>query len=267
MTATQHDSDSWSSGSAYDRFMGRWSSLVGREFLAWLAAPPDQVWLDVGCGTGTLTRAILETSRALRIVAIDSSDDLVAFAAETTANPLARFQVGLAQSLDLVTDSVDVAVSGLALNFVPQPERAVSEMLRVVRPGGIVGLYLWDYADGMEMLRYFWDAAVALDSKATAYDEGARFPLCRPQPLVSLVETAGLKQVVLAPIEVTTRFQSFDDYWTPLLGAVGPAPSYTMSLSENDRQRLADELRQTLPRQADGSISLKARSWAVKGIA
>ena len=267
MTVTQHDSNSWSSGSAYDKFMGRWSTLVGREFLAWLAAPPDQIWLDVGCGTGTLTRLILESGHSLRIVAINSSDDLVSFAKETTANPLARFQVGLAQSLDLETDSVDVAVSGLALNFVPQPERAVSEMLRVVRPGGIVGLYLWDYADGMEMLRYFWDAAVALDSQASAYDEGARFPLCRPQPLVSLAETAGLKQVVLAPIEVTTRFQTFDDYWTPFLGAVGPAPSYTMSLSENDRQRLADKLRETLPADEDGVISLMARAWAVKGTA
>jgi len=151
------------------------------------------------------------------------------------------------------------------LNFVPDPETAVSEMIRVTKPGGTIGIFLWDYADGMEMLRYFWDAAIEMDSKAREFDEGVRFPFCQEGQLESHAIKSGLKQVESTPIEVTTVFQNFDDYWTPFLGNVGPAPGYSMSLSQQKRQKLENKLRETLPVEDNGSITLIAKAWAVKG--
>jgi ubiquinone/menaquinone biosynthesis C-methylase UbiE len=207
--------DSWQSGNAYERFMGRWSSLIAQKFLDWLAIPPARSWLDVGCGAGALAKVILETYKPKDILAVDSSPAFIAHAQQTVTNPAIRFQVGLAQALALDAHAVDAAVSGLMLNFVPDPAAAVSEMLRVTRPGGTLGIFLWDYAAGMEMLRYFWDAAVKVDSKAQEYDEGIRFPLCQERQVESLLRQAGVKQVESISIEVTTLFENFDDYWRP----------------------------------------------------
>jgi SAM-dependent methyltransferase len=259
--------DSWVSGHAYEGFMGRWSILVARAFLSWLAVPPGRAWADVGCGTGSLTRSILENCEPASILAIDSSSDLIAFARRTISNPAARFSVGDAQALEVPSNTLDAAVSGLVLNFVPQPRAAVSEMLRVTKPGGRIGIFVWDYADGMQMLRYFWDAAVALDESARDLDEGTRFPLCRERQLETLVREIGLKQVEARPIEISTVFRDFDDYWQPLLGSVGPAPGYAMSLDQQHRRALENSLRNLLPVNDDGSISLMARAWAVKGTA
>lgn len=257
--------DSWQSGNRYENFMGRWSSLVARQFLDWLAVPADASWLDVGCGTGSLTRQILAHHHPKDLLAIDSSSEFVSFARQSITSSSARFEVGLAQSLAVDSDSRDAAVSGLMLNFVPEPAAAILEMLRVIKPGGTVGIFLWDYAGGMEMLRYFWDAAVAQDSQAAALDEGVRFPLCRKGALEALVQEVGLKQIEAVPIEVATVFLDFDDYWAPFLGQVGPAPAYASRLSQAGRQELEKKLRHALPIAADGSISLIARAWAVKG--
>ena len=259
--------DPWLSGNAYERFMGRWSTLVAQKFLHWLAIPPAQSWLDVGCGTGSLTRLILESYKPKEVNSIDPSSNFISHAQRFITNSSVHFRVGLAESLDLDSSSIDTVVSGLVLNFVPQPMVAIAEMLRVLKPGGKVGIFVWDYARGMQILRNFWDAAVELDSTANKFDEGIRFPLCQEGQLESLLQAAGLKQVEATAIEVKTVFQNFDDYWQPFLGNVGPAPSYTMSLSEKDRQKLEDKLRKSLPIDHDGSISLTARAWAVKGTA
>jgi ubiquinone/menaquinone biosynthesis C-methylase UbiE len=260
-----HKSDPWSSGNQYEKFMGRWSNLVAGKFLAWLDIFPGSSWLDVGCGTGAITKLILETSQPKKVVSIDSSPDFIFQVQQLITNPVASFQVGTAEALELESNSLDAVVSGIMLNFVPQPETAVEEMIRVAKPGGTIGIFLWDYAEGMEMLRYFWDAVVELNSNAKEYDEGIRFPLCREGQLEALIKKCGLKQVEAMPIEVKTIFKNFDDYWLPFLGNVGPAPSYVMSLGENDRQKLKNKLWETLPVGKDGSISLKARAWAVKG--
>jgi len=259
--------DPWLSGVEYERFMGRWSTLVAQRFLSWLAIPPARGWLDVGCGTGTLTKLILETYQPKEIISIDPSSDFISHAQRLTTAPTVHFRVGLAESLDLDSSSMDAVVSGLVINFVPQPEGALSEMLRVTKPGGVIGVFVWDYAEGMQMLRYFWDAAVELDAAARKFDEGLRFPLCREWQLESLFQAAGLKHVEATAIEVRTVFRNFDDYWQPFLGKVGPAPGYTMSLSQTDRQELEDKLRKSLPIDRNGSISLVARAWAVKGTA
>ena len=262
--------DSWLSGIAYERFMGRWSDLVAQEFLSWLAVPivhRAHRWLDVGCGTGSLTKLILKTCQPKEIIALDSSRDFISHAQRSITDPRVHFRVGLAQSLDLDSNSIDAVVSGLVLNFVPQPKVAISEMLRITKPGGKIGIFVWDYADGMQMLRYFWDAAVELDINARDLDEGVRFPLCQEGQLESLIREIGLKQIEATPIEVKTLFQNFDDYWQPFLGGVGPAPSYIMGLNQKDRQKLEDKLRKLLPIDGSGSISLVARAWAVKGTA
>lgn len=259
--------DSWQSAVAYERFMGRWSFLIAQEFLNWLAIPSAQNWLDIGCGTGSLTRLILETQQPKEIIAIDSSADFISYAKRSINHPSVNFKVGLAESLALDSHSIDAVVSGFVLNFVPQPKVAVLEMLRVAKSGGKVGIFLWDYAKDMQMLRYFWDAAIELDNKAIQFDEGIRFPLCREGQLESFILEVGMKKVETTPIVVKTVFQNFDDYWQPFLGNVGPAPNYAMSLNQKDRQRLKEKLRKSLPTENNGSITLLAKAWAVKGTA
>ncbi len=257
--------DTWNSGDLYEPYVGRWSRLVAREFLAWLALPSGGRWIDCGCGTGALTHTVLAETAPASVVGIDTAEEYVAHARAQIDDDRATFSVGDVQALDLDTSTFDVAVSGLVLNFVPQPERMIAEMARVVRPGGTVALYVWDYAGEMQLMRHFWDAVVALDSMATEKDEGRRFPICTPEPLARLFGEAGLHAVATRAIDVPTVFRDFDDYWTPFLSGQGPAPGYAMSLTERDRAALRERVRSTLPIAADGSIPLIARAWAVRG--
>ncbi len=257
--------DVWASGAAYEPYVGRWSRLVATGFLRWLGVPDGGRWLDVGCGTGAVTDSVLRLGAPAGIVGVDPSEGFVRYARAHTTDPRARFAVGTATALPLRDGEVDVAVGGLVLNFVPDPQRAVAEMTRVTRPGGTVGGYVWDYAGQMQLMRHFWDAAGALDRRARTLDEGVRFPLCRPEPLQALFDGADLVDVQVRPIDVPTRFQDFDDYWTPFLGGQAPAPGYAMSLGEDRRAELRDYIRARLPYAADGSIPLIARAWAVRG--
>ena len=256
----------WASGAAYEPYVGRWSRLVAAEFVAWLQVPAGGRWLDVGCGTGALSSAILAVAAPAAVTGVDASAAYVGFAEQTIRDERVRFAVGDAQALEEQTASYDAAVSGLVLNFVPQPDRMLSEMARVIRPGGIVALYVWDYAGEMQLMRRFWDAAVALDPAAVELDEGQRFPNCSPPRLAEALRRAGLSGVETRPIEVPTQFRDFDDYWSPFLGGQGPAPGYAMSLGEGQRAALRDHIRGVLPIAADGSIPLNARAWAARGI-
>lgn len=258
--------DSWDSGDAYEAYVGRWSRLVAREFLGWLAVPPGRRWLDVGCGTGALAESILALTAPGEVVGIDPSPAYVAVARDRLSDPRVRFEVGEAQALQAASATFNAVVSGLVLNFVPEPERALSEMTRVVRPGGVVAAYVWDYAEGMQMMRHFWDAAVALDPRAREMDEGRRFPLCRPESLTDLFRTPGLAEVEARAIDVPTVFGDFDDYWSPFQGGQGPAPGYAMSLSEERRAALRERVQASLPTNAKGEHHLIARAWAVRGV-
>lgn len=256
--------DTWASGGQYEQYIGRWSRLVARALLPWLAAPPGLDWLDAGCGTGALTQAILAHAQPRLVTAVDASAGFLDYAKGSVVGPV-RFQVADIQALPLHAASVDVAVSGLVLNFVPRPALALAEMARVTRPGGSVAVYLWDYAGKMEYLRLFWDAAAALNPAAADLDEGRRFPLCQPDALAALLAQAGLARVATQPLDIETHFRDFDDLWTPFLGGQGPAPGYVMSLDAGRRAALRDELRARLPVAADGSIRLVARAWAARG--
>ena len=263
MTPSPSLPDTWAAGDRYEPYVGRWSRLVAREFLAWLDIPAGKSWLDVGCGTGALTQTILANAQPAGVAGLDPSEGFLAFA--RTRAPQAEFRVGDAQALPFEDDSFDAAVSGLVLNFVPDAAKAVSEMRRVVRPGGTVAAYVWDYAGQMQLMRRFWGAAVALDPAARALDEGPRFPLCQPEALRALWESAGFGNGEVRTIDVPTVFKTFDDYWSPFLGGQGPAPTYCMSLPADHRERLRRHLHDTLPIEADGSIRLVARAFAVRG--
>jgi SAM-dependent methyltransferase len=258
--------DAWVSGEAYEGYIGRWSRLVAREFLKWLTVPAGSRWLDVGCGTGMLSKTILELAEPAKIKGVDRSEGFINFAKEHVRDERVEFEVGDAEALTDDSDTFDVAVSGLVLNFVPHPERAVAEMARVTRPNGVVAAYVWDYAGRMQLIRHFFDAAIELDPKNVELDEGRRFPICQPDVLGRLFESAGLQNVEVRPIEVPTIFRDFDDYWTPFLGGQGPAPSYAMSLNEERRAALREQIRASLPFNSDGSISLVARAWAARGM-
>lgn len=258
-------SDTWSSGEAYEPYVGRWSRVAAREFVAWLAVPPGARWLDVGCGTGALASVILDIAEPGAVRGLDPASGFVAHAQAHVRDPRATFAVGDAAALPEDDATYDATAAGLVLNFVPDHTRAVVEMARVTRPGGVVAAYVWDYVERMELMRHFWNAAVALDPSAAALDEGARFPICRPEPLADLFGGAGLDQVETRAIDVPTRFRDFDDYWSPFLGGQGPAPGYAMSLSEERRAALRDRIRANLPCGDDGSIALVARAWAVRG--
>ena len=257
--------DIWAAGEAYEPYVGRWSRLVAAELLVWVGAPWRVRWLDVGCGTGALTRTILERAEPREIVGIDASEGYVQHARAHIGDIRVSFRVGDAQQLPFADGEFDVAVSGLVLNFVPDKVAMVREMARVTREDGHVGLYVWDYAGRMELMRYFWDAAVELDPAATGLDEGRRFPTARPEPLRELARAAGLADVDVRAIDVPTVFRDFDDYWSPFLGGQGPAPGYCMSLSDDRRAALRERLRGRLPTRADGTIALIGRAWAVKG--
>jgi SAM-dependent methyltransferase len=258
-------SDSWQRGDPYERYIGRWSRRVAPLFLAWLDAPPNLRWLDLGCGTGALCAAIADHCSPSSVVGVEPSEGFLATAREQLADR-AELRQGDATAIPLGDASVDVVVSGLVLNFVPDPRAALREMARVTAAGGTIAAYVWDYADRMELIRHFWDAAAELDPKSAGLHEGVRFPLCSPTRLAELFAGAALQGVDVAPLDVTTPFASFDDYWQPFLGGQGPAPAYAMSLSEADRARLKDRLRERLPIEADGTIALTARAWAVRSL-
>jgi SAM-dependent methyltransferase len=257
--------ETWASGDAYEPYVGRWSRLVAREFLNWLKVPSGRHWLDVGCGTGALTETILQHAAPGRVKGVDRSDGYIRYLQQRIRDERAHFEVGDAQALPDEPASYDAVVSGLVLNFIPEPERAVGEMMRVAKPGGVIAVYVWDYAGQMQLMRHFWDAAAALDPGAIDLDEGRRFPICQPKPLTELFQRADLQDVAVHAIDIATEFKDFDDYWSPFLGGQGPAPGYAMALNEERRAALRERLRAKLPFDSDGSIALVARAWGVCG--
>lgn len=257
--------DKWTDGDAYEMYVGRWSRRTGLGFLSWLDAPSGLRWLDLGCGTGALTAQILDTCQPTSVVGVEPSDRFLALARKLTCDPRARFLQGSGEEIPLDDGAVDCAVSGLVLNFIHDKARALAEMIRCVADGGTIAAYVWDYAGHVQFMRHFWDAAVALDAAAKERDEGVRFPICRPDALEALFASAGLRDIATAPIDIVTPFADFDDYWTPFLSGIAPAPGYCRTLDEDRREALRGRLQQTLPTDPDGRILLAARAWAVRG--
>lgn len=257
--------DAWQAGDSYEAYMGRWSRPIAGLFLDWLGLPDGLDWLDVGCGTGALSSAIVRRCRPKSLIGIDPSEGFVAMARASVSDPCADFRVGDAQALPVDTANRDAAVSALAVNFVPDKVKALGEMKRVTRPGGTVAFYVWDYpGGGVEFMRAFWHAAAALDPAASDLTEDKRFPFCTPESLSELARSADMEAVDCKALESPTVFRDFDDYWRPFTLGAGPAPGYCVSLDPDARERLRASLSDSLPRGAGGSITLNTRAWGIK---
>ncbi len=260
--------DAWQAGDSYDLYMGRWSRQIAPRFVNWLGVPAGLDWLEVGCGTGALSAAVLDAGKPRSLVSIDSSEGFVATARANVPDARVTFQLGDAQALPLESGSRDAIVSALVLNFLPDRAKALAEMKRVARRGATIGFYVWDYpGGGVEFMRAFWTAAAALDPTARDLTEDKRFPYCTADGLTALAKGAGLASVECTAIEVPTVFKDFEGLWHPFTLGAGPAPGYCAGLASDARERLKDKLRATLSHQADGSIPLVARAWAVKAVA
>ena len=257
-------SDSWQLGSPYERYIGRWSRRVAPIFLDWLDVPPGKRWVDVGCGTGALSAAVLESCEPGSVCGIEPSEGFLDLATRSVGDR-ARFLVGSATAIPLGDGSCDAVVSGLVLNFIPELPVALAEMLRVAAPGGTIAAYVWDYADRMEIIKAFWDAAIDLDPASASLHEGARFPLCSEAALRTAFEGAGFTNVQTTRLDLTARFVDFEDYWQPFLGGQGPAPSYVASLSDERRSMLRETMRVRLSGVPERALSLNAGAWAVRG--
>jgi len=260
--------DSWAAGANYNAYMGRWSRAVAGRFVDWLDAPHAAQWVDVGCGTGSLSAAILARAEPARVTGVDASEDFARHAGTALADARAAFRQGDAQALDLPDRSCDVAVSGLVLNFVPDKAAMLHEMMRVCRPGGRVGFFVWDYPGrGVGFMQTFWDGAAALDPGARDLTEDRRFPDCTEEALSALAAEVWGVPVASSALEIDTRFADFADYWTPFTLGAGPAPGYCAALPPGRREALRAKLERDLPREADGTITLTARAWALKATA
>ena len=253
-------------GDPYERFMGRWSRLLAPQLVAFASVADGDSVLDVGSGTGALSLALLAAAPSVRVTGVDPSSAYVGSAQAKTAPDRARFLVGDAQSLELADAAFDKTLSLVAINFIPDSAGALREMIRVTRPGGVVAAAVWDYGEGMQMLRVFWDEAVALDPAIAGRDE-RNMPLCRRGELAALWRAHGLERVEEQPIDVELSFSSFDDYWRPFLGGQGPAGSYAASLDEPKRGALEASLRKRLiGGRGDASFTMQGRAWAARGV-
>jgi SAM-dependent methyltransferase len=255
----------FSAGDAYEGFMGRWSRDLAPLFVRFAGVRDGDAVLDVGSGTGALSAAVALAAPSSRIVGIDPAAPYVAFAQAREAGDFVRFEVGDAQHLRFADETFDRTLSLLNLNFIPDPSKALNEMIRVTRSGGTVAAAVWDYGRGMEMLRVFWDEAVALSPDADPKDE-RHMSFSRSGELATLWRTHHLENVVETPIAIQTRFTSFEDYWSPFMRQQGPAGAYVASLAPG----AVDELRSRLGRRliaghSDGPIVMEARAWAVRG--
>ena len=254
--------DSWSDGNAYEHFIGRWSRQVAPRFVRWLECPPGLRWLDVGCGTGALTAAVLDAPHPTAVLGIDPSAGFVEEARRRVAGRAREFGVGTA----------DDAPPGGRRRRRLRPDAQLRARPRRRRrgdgaaaPAGTVAAYVWDYAGRMQLLRTFWDVACSLDVAAIDLDEAQRFPLCEPPALAESVGAGRAHRRSTSSIEVTTEFADFEDLWTPFLGGTGPAPAYVATLDAPRGTGCARAWQRMVHPDPDGHIRMHARAWAVRG--
>jgi SAM-dependent methyltransferase len=262
----QEKSSMFADAQAYDRFMGRWSALVAPLFVDFAAISGAGHVLDAGSGTGSLAHAIAERIPKCRVTGIDPSSEYVAYARSQAGSDRIHFETGDAQQMGFANGAFDHSLSLLVFNFIPDPRKALAEVRRVTKPGGKIAAAVWDYGKDMQMLRVFWDAAVALDPAAEKLDE-KHMPLCRAGELSELWKQGMLQNVEERPIDIAMKFASFADFWDPFLLGQGPAGAYVAKVQSGKRPRLAEEVKRRLMLASDtAAFTLKGRVWAVRGV-
>jgi SAM-dependent methyltransferase len=262
----EHQATMFAKGDAYEQFMGRWGTQLARLYVAFAQLRDGDRVLDVGTGTGAVALTIEATMPSSHVEGIDPSAAFLEYGRSRAKSPRVRFEVGDAQALQFENGSFDKTVAQLVMNFIPDHERALREMVRVTRPGGVVSACVWDYGAGMQMLRFFWDEAVALAPAAAPKDE-RNMKLSRQGQLAALWRKAALSTVEESPLSFEQRFVSFDDYWAPFLTGTGPAGTYVKSLGEDQRRELAARLRARLSGgRPDGPFTLNATANCVRGV-
>jgi SAM-dependent methyltransferase len=256
----------FSNAEAYERFMGRWSRLLAPRLADFGAVPETGSVLDIGSGTGAMAFAVAERRPSARVTGIDPSPEYVAYAeAKNRFGDRVAFHKGDAQRLDFANQSFDACVSLLVFNFIPDAAAALREARRVTKPRGIISAAVWEYGDGMRMLRAFWDAAAEVDAATEKLDE-KRMRLCRRGELGRLWTEGGLENVHEEALGIDMRFTSFADYWEPFLLGQGPAGTYVHTLDENRLRRLRAAVKRRLGvTSEDRAFVLPARVWAVRG--
>ena len=249
-------------GDAYERLMGRWSRLVGEIFLNWLDVPSGLRWLDIGCGNGAFTEELIARCAPTTVMAIDPSDDQLAYARKRLGAKMAQFQVADAQALPFAGGSFDVAVMALVIAFLPDPSKAVAELARVVRPGGWVATYMWDIPGGGLPHEPVY---IAMDSLGLAPTKPPSIAASRRDNMHAVWEQAGLQSIGTHVIRIPVHFANFDDFWESNSLPVGPTGKAIENMSLSAREKLKARLREQLPTASDGSISYEAYANAVRG--
>lgn len=244
----------------YERFMGRWSRAVGEKFLGWLDPPGNARWLDVGCGTGAFSELILRTCAPQSLAGVDPSHEQIDYVRKLL--PGHTFQVADSTAMPFGDNEFDVVGSALVIHFIPDRAKAFAEMKRVLKPDGLVGGYTWKRTATTDFAAY----APMLEGVERIGGEPLRSPVVpegSTDGMRASLSAAGYTGVAVTEIEVTQSFNSFDEYWDVQTLPFSPPGRTVAKLDDNQRARLRDLLRETLP-AADGSITYSATAVAGK---
>jgi len=249
-------------GAAYDRLMAPWSRAAGKEFLHWLAMPRGLRWLDVGCGTGAFTELLLEQSGPSDVSAVDPAEDQIAHARTKPAAKRVNFRLAEAQKLPFADGEFDVAAMALVITFVPEPAKAIAEMKRVVKPGGMLGTYVWDFLGKGNTQQPLREAVEAMGVPVLPTPGHVH---SRLDSLRAIFTGAGLEAVSVRPIEIDVSYPDFDTYWTAQTGFANTVVQHMRKMTEAQTEELKARLREHLPRDKSGRIVYKAWANAAKG--
>src|SRR3974390_861079 len=264
-SVTEAEAKMFAASAGYERFMGRWSRLLAPIYVSFAGVKNGDRVLDVGTGTGSVGAGVEAAMPASEIVGVDPSESFIAYAQKNAKSTRTRFEVGDAQALKLNEASFDNTLALLVMNFVPDHRKAVTEMRRVTRPQGIVSACVWDYDRGMQMLRFFWDEAVALNPAIEPKDE-RHMKLSHQGELSDLWGQAGLINIKEEPLTIDQAYSSFNDYWEPFTKGAGPGGAHVVSLSQERREQLEARMRKRLLEdRGDGPFKLTATAWCVRG--